>query len=73
MPDYQRMYYLLCKAVDDVIDPLEKIPAAAKYAQTLHDALLEAEDIYIDTSPYEVSERTEAEIVDISNISRSKE
>ncbi len=73
MPDYQRMYYLLCKAVDDVIDPLEKIPDAAKYAQALHNALLEAEEIYIDTSPYEMPEDAEAEIIDISSISKREE
>lgn len=26
MADYQKMYALLCGAVDDVIDPLEQIP-----------------------------------------------
>ena len=28
MPDYKRMYALLCGAIDKVIDPLEQIPAA---------------------------------------------
>ena len=28
MPNYQKMYAILCGAIDDVIDPLEKIPLA---------------------------------------------
>ena len=32
MADYRKMYYLLCKTVDDVIDPLEHIPLAVPYA-----------------------------------------
>ena len=32
MADYQKMYALLCGAVDDVIDPLEQIPLAIPYA-----------------------------------------
>ena len=57
MADYRKMYYVLCKAVDDVIDPLERIPLAAPYAQQLRKALLEAEEIYISTTPY--AEKTE--------------
>ena len=57
MADYRKMYYVLCKAVDDVIDPLERIPLAAPYALQLRKALLEAEEIYISTTPY--AERTE--------------
>ena len=52
MADYRKMYYVLCKAIDDVIDPLEHIPLAAPYAQQLQRALLEAEEIYIATTPY---------------------
>ena len=52
MADYRKMYYLLCKTVDDVIDPLEHIPLAVSYARQLKDALLEAEEIYITTTPY---------------------
>ena len=51
MADYRKMYYLLCKTVDDVIDPLEHIPLAVPAARQLKAALLEAEDIYI-TTPY---------------------
>ena len=57
MADYRRMYYLLCKTVDDVIDPLEHIPLAVPYARQLKDALLEAEEIYITATPY--AEETE--------------
>lgn len=58
MADYRKMYYALCKAIDDVIDPLEYIPFAAPYAQQLCKALLEAEEIYIATTPY--AEKAEA-------------
>lgn len=52
MADYRKMYYVLCKAIDDVIDPLEGIPLARPYTQKLQKALLEAEEIYITTTPY---------------------
>ena len=35
MADYQKMYSLLCRVVDSVIDPLERIPLAAPYADVL--------------------------------------
>ena len=52
MADYQKMYAVLCMAVDDVLDDLESIPLARPYAQKLYSALLTAEDIYVDTAPY---------------------
>lgn len=52
MADYKRMYTLLCKIIDDVIDPLSWIPEAKIYAVHLQKALLQAEDIYISTTPY---------------------
>ena len=55
MPDYRKMYAVLCGAIDDAIEPLEKIPEAAQIAQALQNALYEAEEIYIDTSPYDVN------------------
>ena len=55
MPDYKKMYAVLCKAIDDAIEPLEKIPEVAQIARALQDALYEAEEIYIDTSPYDLS------------------
>ena len=57
MADYRKMYYVLCKAIDEVIDLLDQIPLARPYAGQLQKALLEAEDIYIDTTPY--AEETE--------------
>ena len=53
MPDYEKMYALLCGAIDDVIDPLEKIPLARDCVRRLKAALLEAEEIYILTAPLE--------------------
>ncbi len=47
MANYQKMYAILCGAVDDVIEPLERIPLAHNAVQTLRQALLEAEDVYI--------------------------
>ncbi len=52
MADYQKMYAVLCAAVDDVIGPLEKIPMAMQPVRTLREALLRAEDIYMDTLMY---------------------
>lgn len=51
MADYKKMYAILCKAIDDAIDPLEQIPEAKRISKNLQDALLEAEEIYIDTTP----------------------
>lgn len=50
MPNYQKMYAILCGAIDDVIDPLEKIPLAVPSARKLRTALEEAEELYIATS-----------------------
>lgn len=52
MPDYERMYALLCGAVDKAIDSLEKMPEAEHISQALQAALLKAEEIYIETAPY---------------------
>lgn len=50
MPDYQKMYAILCAAVDSVIDPLERIPLAFPAAARLRKAMLDAEEVYINTS-----------------------
>ena len=55
MSDYKKMYAVLCGAIDDVIDPLEKIPLARDCVKKLKAALLEAEEIYIETSPYDIT------------------
>lgn len=51
MADYKKMYAVLCGAVDTVIEPLEQIPLALPTANILHRALLDAEEIYIETTP----------------------
>lgn len=62
MADYKRMYTLLCKTIDDVIDPLAQIPAAKLYALHLQNALLQTEEIYISTTPY-AEETSDAKII----------
>ena len=52
MADYERMYALLCGAIDQVIDPLEQIPLAWPEAAILRQALEEAEECYLRTTPY---------------------
>ena len=52
MANYEKMYAVLCGAVDDVIDDLERIPLAYAAARKLRTALQTAEDIYIATSAY---------------------
>ena len=51
MADYRKMYTILCAAIDDVIDPLERIPLAHFEVEKLRAALLFAEEIYINSSP----------------------
>ena len=52
MADYQKMYTILCGVIDDAIAPLGKIPEARPFVRILQSALLEAEQLYIDTTPY---------------------
>lgn len=47
MADYEKMYALLCGAIDDVLDDLNRIPSAAASAEKLQKALLDAEEIYV--------------------------
>ena len=44
---YKEMYMILCKAIDEAIDPLEQIPLARPQAQRLRQALLNAEEVYV--------------------------
>ncbi len=67
MADYRKMYYVLCKAIDDVIDPLERIPLAVPYAQRLKSSLLEAEEIYITSSPC-TEETNDSRIIQIKPV-----
>ena len=53
MPDYQKMYYILCEAASKAIDAP---PEEAK--QILQKALYEAEKIYIRTSEDEETRET---------------
>lgn len=50
MADYQKMYAVLCCAIDKVIDPLDHIPLASPQCKVLRTALLQAEEIYIRTT-----------------------
>ena len=52
MADYRKMYAVLCTAIDREIDTLKEIPLALASANRLENALLEAEEIYIETSAY---------------------
>ena len=47
MPNYEKMYAVLCGAVDDVMDELARIPLASPAVERLH-----SEEIYIRTSVY---------------------
>ena len=50
MPDYQKMYYILCSAASKAIDRMPDMPANQPARQTLLAALSEAEDLYINES-----------------------
>ena len=56
MPDYKRMYALLCSSIDDVIEPLRSVSGAEYYAECLQKALLKAEKIYINCADDETGE-----------------
>ena len=47
MPDYKRMYAILCAAASEALDLLPELPENAEGRALLQKALLEAEDIYI--------------------------
>ena len=49
MPDYQKMYYILCSAASKTIDQMPDMPANQPARQTLLAALSEAEDLYINS------------------------
>ena len=49
MPDYQKMYYILCAGVSDVIDDMPDCGLFRPYRQRLESLLLEAEEVYIQT------------------------
>lgn len=47
MQNFEKMYAILCGAIDDVIEPLKHIPRARPYAHALTAALPEAEERYL--------------------------
>lgn len=55
MADYKKMYAILCGAIDDVLDDLNRIPPAAPSAEALQAALLRAEAIYLEAGDAENS------------------
>lgn len=61
MADYREMYSVLCKAIDDVIEPLEQLQYTRPIVLVLRRALLDAEEIYINTTPH-------AEVTEIEKI-----
>ena len=50
MADYQKMYAILCGAIDGTLTELACIPAAAASAERLTQALQRAETLYIESS-----------------------
>ena len=50
MANYQKMYAILCSAVDDALDTLYQIPKELPTAYMLQTALERAEELYIQTS-----------------------
>lgn len=50
MTEYRKMYATLCAAVSAAIDELENIPLAWSCRSRLQAALLQAEELYIDTT-----------------------
>ena len=52
MPNYEKMYAVLCGAIDDVMDELARIPLASPAVERLQSAVEQAEEICIRTSVY---------------------
>ena len=52
MADYKKMYAILCGAVDDAISALEPYPWSRTTMRALQNAKLQAEEVYIETTPY---------------------
>ena len=47
MPDYKRMYAILCAAASEALDALPELPENASARDLLQKALLEAEEVYV--------------------------
>ena len=50
MPDYRRMYYVLCAGISSLLDDMQESRGMDSVYQRLETLLREAEDIYIDTA-----------------------
>ena len=50
MPDYRRMYYVLCAGISSLLDDMQERRELDSTYQRLETLLHEAEDIYIDTA-----------------------
>jgi len=48
LANYKKMYAILCGAIDDVLDDLNRIRDAQKSAGKLQKALLDAEEMYVE-------------------------
>lgn len=49
MPNYEKMYSILCSAADVAITLLEEIPNSEVVSKKLNEALLAAESIYVNS------------------------
>ena len=50
MPDYRKMYYVLCAGISSLLDDMPERTDLQSIYQRLEALLHEAEDIYIDTA-----------------------
>ena len=53
MVDYQKMYYILCRAASDALDVLPDAEENQAARSLIQEALFEAEEIYISASDAE--------------------
>ena len=51
MTDYPKMYAILCAAASEAVDLIERAHAPERAALLLREALLRAEELYIESSP----------------------
>ena len=47
MPDYKKMYHILCAAASEALDKLPETPDNAAGRDILQNALYEAEELYL--------------------------
>ena len=60
IPDYQKMYYAVCAGVSDALDRIPEGGPFREIKRRLTEALLEAEEIYIQTADFQ-DEKSENE------------